>query len=536
MTTSRGTSDSGPTLGRRSVLIGGSTAAAMTMLNLPHTAGAAVINGEPDPTFDFDLDTDNYIKWARPSSNDQATTPSVNGFVGSMDATLILWMAHVGAMAAFDAVAPYHETAVGAYARIPRRPSSESATNRNMNIALFHSQYRIFEKMPLGGLEGPLGGLRQAMVALGLDPDDTSENLTSPVGVGNVAAKAVWNALKNDGMNILGYEGGRKYNPRPLSDYTGYRPVNTPYELSNPSRWQPLLGPHNGRRVGGGPGDLGIYVAQHFVTPQVAVTKPHIFTDPAHFKLGPPRHSDHRRPRAYKQAVDDVLEASATLTDERKALAEVMDNKSWGLGYTATAAAQNYEANHGEMGVFDWVAWSLQHSLATFGAVVAVWHHKGVYDAVRPISAVRHVYGRSKITAWGGRGMGTVDDLPANEWVSYLPTGDHPEFPSGSSSLCAAGSQALRRYFGSEDLNWTLEFKAGKSLTEPGVVPAKDLKVHFATWSEFDRVCAESRVWGGVHFRETVERSTVFGQQFGDLAHEYIQRHIAGNVKDGAGN
>ncbi|WBB61872.1 hypothetical protein O7599_04790 [Streptomyces sp. WMMC500] len=536
MTTSSHTSDSGFTLGRRSLLIGGSTAAAMSMLALPHTAGAAGINGEPDPTVDFDLDTDNYIRWARPSTNEQATIPSVNAFVGSMDATLILWMAHVGALAAFDAVAPYHETAVGTHARIPRRPSSESATNRNMNIALFHSQYRIFEKMPLGGLEGPLGGLRDTMVALGLDPDDASENLTSPVGIANVAAKAVWNALKNDGMNVLGYEGGRKYHPLPWSDYTGYRPVNTPFELRNPSRWQPQLQAHRGRRVGGGHGDLGIYVAQHFVTPQAAVTQPHIYSDPARFRLAPPTFSDHRRTRAYKQAVDEILEASATLTDERKALAEVMDNKSWGLGYSATAAAQNYEKNHGEMGVFDWVAWSLQHSLATFGAMVAAWHQKRRYDAVRPISAVRHVYGRSKITAWGGPGRGTVTDLPANEWVGYLPVGDHPEYPSGSTTMCAAGSQAMRRYCDSEEVNWTLEFKAHKSLTEPGIVPARDLKVHFTTWSELNKACAESRVWGGVHFRETVERSMVFGEQFGDLAHEHVQRHITGNVKDRAGN
>ncbi|MFE6288274.1 DUF6851 domain-containing protein [Streptomyces sp. NPDC057877] len=534
MTTSRHTPDSGLTLGRRSLLLGGSSAAALTMLGLPHAA-SAVTNGEAAAAVevDFDLDTGNYIKWARPATNEEASTPSVNGFVGSMDATLILWMAHVGALAAFDAVAPYHESAVGVYSRIPRRPSSESATNRNMNIAIFQSQYRIFEQMPLGGLNGPVGGLRQVMVALGLDPDDTTENLTSPVGIGNVAAKAVWNALKNDGMNVLGYEGGRKYHPRPWSDYTGYKPVNTPYELSNPSRWQPQLGPHNGRRVGGGHGDLGIYVAQHFVTPQIARAKPHIYADPAQFTLAPPTFSDHRRPRAYKHAVDEVLDASAKLTDERKALAEVMDNKSWGLGYTATAAAQNYEKNHGELGVFGWVAWSLQHSLATFGTVVAAWHHKRAYDAVRPISAVRHVYGRSKITAWGGPGIGTVNDLPANEWYGYLPTGDHPEYPSGSASMCAAGSQALRRYFDSDDLNWTLEFKAGKSLVEPGTGPAKDVTVHFATWAEFDKACAESRVWGGVHFRETVERSVVFGRQFGDLAHAFVQRYAKGSVSDG---
>ncbi|WAX82166.1 hypothetical protein HUV60_011230 [Streptomyces sp. KMM 9044] len=38
---------------------------------------------------------------------------------------------------------------------------------------------------------------------------------------------------------------------------------------------------------------------------------------------------------------------------------------------------------------------------------------------------------------------------------------------------------------------------------------------------------------GGVHFRETVERSLVFGEQFGDLAHEFVQRYVKGDVKGG---
>jgi hypothetical protein len=527
MTTSGTTSASGLSLGRRSLLLGGTTAA--LMLGLPRPAGA--VTGDEAPTFDFDLDTGNYIKWVKPSTDAAASQSPLQDVIGSMDATIILWMSRVGNIAAFDAIAPYHETAVGIYSRIPRRPSSESATNRNMNIAVIYTQLRIFERLLPGGLRGPAGGLRQMMLAFGLDPDDQSEDLTTPVGIGNVAFKAVWNALKNDGMNVLGYEGGRKYNPRPWEDYTGYQPVNTPFKLTNPSRWQPQLVPHNARRPGGGPGDMGIYVTQHFVTPQIALTKPHIFTDAARFRLDPPNYSDHTRPQAYKRSVDEVLAASASLNDERKAITEVMDNKLWGIGYTSTVIGRKHDQND-ELGVFGWAAWSLQHFLATFDALIAAWRNKREYDAVRPISAVRHVYGRNKVTAWGGVGMGTVNDLPANEWVGYLPTGDHPEYPSGSTTMCAAGAQTARRFFDSEELDWTLDFDAGKSVVEPQITPAKDIKLHFRTWSEFNRACADSRVWGGVHFRETVERSLTFGEPFGDLAHDFMQRHIKGDVKN----
>jgi hypothetical protein len=35
-----------------------------------------------------------------------------------------------------------------------------------------------------------------------------------------------------------------------------------------------------------------------------------------------------------------------------------------------------------------------------------------------------------------------------------------------------------------------------------------------------------------VHFRKTVERSIGFGEQFGDRAYEFMQRHINGDVQD----
>ena len=524
MTTSGHTSVSGFSLGRRSLLVGGASAMALSTLAFSRTAGAAT-SGKA-AKIDLDLDKDNYIKWAQPNEA-QAGQEGRLAFIGPMDATVFLWTSRVAMLAVFDALAPYHETAAGIHSRIPRRPAGESATNRNMNIAVIYAQLAIWKRM----LPHDTGGVRQLMVELGLNPDDESEDLTSPVGIGNVAAKSVWKVLKNDGMNALGNEGGRKYNPRPWADYTGYEPVNTPYKLVNPSRWQPQLGPHNGRRVGGGPGDTGIFVSQHFVTPQIRLVKPHIFKDPAKYQLAAPTHSDHTNVRAYKRSVDEIIEASAALTDERKALAEIMDNKLWGIGHSSIIIARHHDQND-ELGVHGWAQWLLQHLLATFDTLIAAWHQKARYDSVRPFSAVRHVYGSSKLTAWGGPGKGTVNDIRASEWASYLPVSDHPEYPSGSTTICAAGSQTARRYFGSDDLDWTINFPAGSSLVEPGIGPAKDLKLHFSTFTELDKACARSRVDGGVHFKKTVERSLDLGKQFGDLAHEFVQRQVKGNVKN----
>ena len=509
----------GTPLGRRSLLVGGASAASLSMLALSRPAVAAT--GDEPPELP-DLDKDNYIKWAQPTGPRTGKSAS-DAFIGTMDVTVILFMNRAAMLALFDAVAPYHETAVGVHTKIPRRPASESATNRNMNIACIYAQRGIWSQLLPRNLEP----LRELMLGLGLDPDDWSEDVTTPVGIGNVAAKSVWNVLKNDGMNALGHEGGRKYNPRPWADYTGFEPTNTAFELNNPSRWQPQLQAHNGRRAGGGPGDLGIYVTQHFVTPQIAVTMPHIFKDPAEFQLARPDFTDHTDPRAYKRSVDEVIEASAALDDERKALAEIMENKLWGIGHSSIEVGLANDQNN-ELGVHGWAQWMLTHILATFDTLIAAWRYKRMYEAVRPVTAVRHVYGSRKITAWGGVGMGTVDDIPADQWAGFLPVGDHPEYPSGSTTVGSAASQAARRFFDSDELNWEFDFEVGKSIVEPGITPVENVRVSFPTWTDFNKRCAYSRVDGGVHFRKTVERSMVFGEQFGDLANEFVARYVKG--------
>ncbi|WP_405716393.1 hypothetical protein OG264_39410 (plasmid) [Streptomyces xanthophaeus] len=525
MTTSGHTSVSGSSLGRRSLLVGSASAMALSTLAFSRTAGAAT-NDEP-LKIDFDLDKDNYIKWAQPTDS-QAGGEARLKFIGPMDVTVFLWTSRAAMLAVFDALAPYHETAVGIFSQIPRRPSSESATNRNMNIATIYAQLGIWKRL----MPHDTAGVRQLMAAFGLNPDDLSEDLSSPIGIGNVAARNAWDALKNDGMNVLGYEGGRKYNPQPWADYTGYQPVNTPFKVTNPSRWQPELIPHNGRRLGApGHGDMGIFVSQHFITPQAGRTKPLTFKSPAQFPLAPPTHSDHTNARVFKRSADEIIEASANLNDERKALAEIMENKLWGIGYSSIVIARKYDQNN-EMGVHGWAHWILQHLLATFEPLIAAWHQKAKYDSCRPVTAIRHVYGKSKITAWGGPGKGTVDDIRANEWRSYLNVGDHPEYPSGSTTLCSATSQAARRFFDSDDLDWTIDYAAGSTLVEAGQTPAKDLSITFATWTDFTRTCGNSRVWGGVHFQKTVDRSIEWGAQFGDLAHDFVQRQVKGGAKN----
>lgn len=435
----------------------------------------------------------------------QITTPN--------DAPFILRNVVVINNAWFDALAPYHPTAVGVSSRLGRRPAGESATNRQKNIALIYASYRI-----LNSLMPRFGATWRAMVAsVGLDPDDGSEDLTTAIGIGNAAGRRVAESRERDGMNQLGDEGGQKYNRRPYEDYTSYRPVNTALKLSDPSRWQPLL-----TSPGTGP-----FSIQHYAMPQWGLTRPYSYTDAARFRAPDPAASNVEDFQAYKAQADEVMALQASLTDYQKMVAELFDDKLQGLGN-----ATFFSFITKGMSLDEFVHYDFLTHMAAFDGGIATWKEKTRFDAVRPVSAIRHLYKNRKITGWAGPGRGVVDDLPGGEWRSYLNTGNHPEYPSGSSCFCAAYAQASRRYFGTDTFGWSMQAPAGSSVIEPGVTPATTITLGpWNTFTEFENECSRSRVYGGVHFTAATTEGQRLCRPVGDSAFEFLQRHIQGTVK-----
>jgi hypothetical protein len=430
------------------------------------------------------------------------------------DATLVLRFTTLITNAWFDASAPYHPTAVGIYSRLGRRPAAE-ATNRNINIACLYGSYRVLNSL----LPNRNAEWRAMLTSAGLNPDDTSENTATPVGIGNRAGKAIVAFRERDGMNQLGDAGGQKYNRQPYADYTDYSPVNTGDELLDPSRWQPRI------IAAGG----GIFRVQKFVTPQYRKVRPYSYLTPFQFSVPRPVASSPFSPqglRAYKEQADEVLRVSAELNDYRKMVAELFDNKILSLGFSAVFAAQSRGLSLMQFIHLDFVT-----NLAAFDTGIAVWNEKTKWDAVRPFSAIRYLYGDRRVTAWGGPGKGTVTDLPANDWKEYLNVADHPEYPSGSASFCAAHAQSARRFLGSDSLNWSVPAPKGSSRMEPGVTPAVDITLGpWTTWSEFENECGLSRLWGGVHFRAAIEEGRPLGRAIGEIAYQYLKRHIDGQA------
>ena len=429
------------------------------------------------------------------------------------DATLVLRVTTLVTNAWFDATAPYHPSAVGVYSRLGRRPASEAVTNENMNIALLYSSQRVLNSL----LPARTAEWNQMLLDVGLDPENASVDLSTPAGIGNAAGFAVAEGRINDGMNQTGDADGRTFNPQPYSDYTGYRPVNTPEKLRRAGRWQPDI-----QRVG-----VGLYKSQQFVTPQYRYVEPYAYPDARHFRVPRPRDSNPERRRAYRRQANAVLEASANLDDSQKLKAELFDNKIESLGFSAVFAALSQG-----LSLLEFIQLDFLTNMAAFDAGIVIWQEKARHDAVRPFSAIERIYRDRPVTAWGGPGQGTVDDLPASEWKAYLEEADHPEYPSASACFCAAHAESARRYLGSDQLGYQVSRPAGSSRVEPGVTPAEDTLLRWDTWTEFASDCGESRIWAGVHFPAAVEASTAICDDFGEMAHEYLLSLVDGSAPE----
>ena len=54
--------------------------------------------------------------------------------------------------------------------------------------------------------------------------------------------------------------------------------------------------------------------------------------------------------------------------------------------------------------------------------------------------------------------------LKSDEWTSYLPMPNYPEYPSATAAICYAHAEAMRRTLGTDHLKWTVDLGKGPFL------------------------------------------------------------------------
>jgi hypothetical protein len=140
-------------------------------------------------------------------------------------------------------------------------------------------------------------------------------------------------------------------------------------------------------------------------------------------------------------------------------------------------------------------------NVATADTMIACWEAKYHYNFWRPNHAIQ------RADTDGNRATS-----PDATWLPLI-VGNHPEYPSGHSCFTAAVTESLHNYFGTKQVQLVV------SSTAAGAGPPR-------TYENLDELVADvqnARVWGGLHFRSTVTRtSNYFPRIADDVGRQYF--------------
>ncbi len=409
----------------------------------------------------------------------------------------------------YDAWAAYDARAVGTVLGASLRRPAPERTETNKAKAISVAAHRCLVNLfPSGAAR-----LDAAMRGRGFDPTDLSTDVTTPQGIGNLAANAVINARRHDGANQYG-----ELRPGAYADYTGYAPRNPPLpfclpqsagpcvpNIADPYRWQPLVS--------------NIGATQRFIAPHWERVTPFALTAADQFDNQPdivPVPNFLRGPAYYQADVDSMLSFSAGLDLQRKLSVEYWaDGPDSELPPGHWALFAQYISQRDRHSIDKDVQMFFAMHNASLDAGIVAWHLKRKYDGVRPISAVRYLKQGTQVLAWGGPGR-PIELIAGEKWTPYNPgsnlTPAFPGFISGHSTFSSASAVVLRTFTGSDRFGFSTVVPANFGRVEPNVPPIPTV-VSYATFSDAAEDAGQSRLYAGIHFAD----DNVVGQKVGAL-------------------
>jgi hypothetical protein len=411
----------------------------------------------------------------------------------------------------FDAWSRYDDLATPLYlTSVERRPTVDR-TLQNKEIAISYAAYRamlhyFFSDSTL---------LRKRMMEFGLDPDNGSLDPTTPIGIGNLAAKTVIESRFDDGSNQKGKF--KNSSEVPYSDYTGYVPANSADELKDFIKWQPKYF-SDGKGGKFAPGCL---------TPHWGNVEPIALQSPSQFRPGPPPTIGSSQLEA---EVKEVIELQANMTNEEKALVEFMRDgpKSVQQAGHWLIFAQNVSVRDNHT-LDDDVKMYFLVEMAAMDAFIACWDSKMYYDFARPYALVHNYYQDQIIKAWAGPEKGMVQ-MKGKEWRPYSPdTFLCPPFPSyvsGHSAVSGACAEVLRLFTGSDEFGEEVKLVPGL-LTEPDNV-GEPVVLKFTTFTETANNAGRSRVLGGYHIQSDNIEGLKLGRSVAGEVWKKYRQHVEG--------
>jgi hypothetical protein len=223
------------------------------------------------------------------------------------------------------------------------------------------------------------------------------------------------------------------------------------------------------------------------LTPWLAYARPFGMHAPDQFRPSPPPGLDSMR---YRRALDEVRRVGAATSTERTE-EQTLIARFWG----DQPIAQNQRALRNHAAALGWDIASTARLFAAAltsqaDAIVACWDAKYHYQLWRPWQSVPTVQ-------------------PG--WTPLLGTPNHPEFPSAHGCVTGSLGYTLSRLMGTAEIGLDVDAANLGGLTR-----------HYATRQDLLTEVGEARIWGGLHYRFSVEAGL-------HLAHRVVNHNLSRN-------
>jgi len=226
--------------------------------------------------------------------------------------------------------------------------------------------------------------------------------------------------------------------------------------------------------------------------PQYATAKPWGMDSASQFRPGPPPALNTALyARDYNETKDMGGAKSTKRTDAQSDAVRFWTQANLGTAWFQAAAQVSDRKG---LSVADKARVFALMSMALANCFIVDWDAKFTYNFWRPITAIRN---------------GDQDGNDATErdagWQPLNATPMHPEYPSQAGINAGAASGVLEAVFG----------KGPEGFVATDIMDAR-LSRQFASFAQMDLEHKEVRIWGGIHFRNSLEVGEEMGHKIAD--------------------
>jgi hypothetical protein len=200
--------------------------------------------------------------------------------------------------------------------------------------------------------------------------------------------------------------------------------------------------------------------------------------------MKPPRNYSEEKGSDFYQMANHNYNVSKSLTDDQKNIAFFWNDVGAGIGYTPmghniSIINQVLKKSNATLATAEEAY--VKSGIAIWDATIECWRSKYKYNQLRPVTYIKKF----------------IDST----WLPLLTTPAHPEYPAAHAYITSATMQVLTIVLGVHYAftDHTYDFR--------GFAPRS-----YTSFEDAAKECGESRVYGGIHYQQSVDIGHVYGE------------------------